>query len=679
MEGNNSPFPRVSGVASGGQICLADPGSPAASPNACPLSLQKFSGPNATTPTRGTQLRVAVNINASDSANGFDIILVSDHAKLKPFDADLTGSIFPPPPTTSIIKKCIGRVGSCSSVDTLDTLHLAVGGSFFTTFPTFGLLFTAVYDIVGNTTAAGSNIAFQTGCGPSTSLPPLCIILTSGGFLNVQLKAARTASYATDQASPFTPFFKLSGSPMILNFTSGASAGSGSTITMTELNGFTCAGVACVNIVAAAPTSVKDLSASVTPGSLGDPPPPGNTVALGVSISRFTPAGVYTIILLGEPVIGSNAPLAPATTYLGAVANVTVTVVATSDFVLGANPSTVVVDAGNIGNSKIFVAGGRTFTGTISLSQSVVPSTGLNCNLASTIISLTSSPSLKTSFLSCASIPGGTYTVTVNGVSGSTTHSAVVTYIVPSFVMSANATSLTVKPGSTGVSMINATSSNGFSGTVTMTATLSLSSSTLLLTPGSIAVKLGGTNSSILMITLPTTAGGTYSVNVTGASGAISQSIIISVATGSAHIVIVSVTASVTTPTIGQTVTFTVTLNNTGTISGNFSLWINWGSIKVTTTLNDTIAPGATKTETLTWDTTGLGAQSNTVVAVLSTTGGANGPSVQATGQAVALAAPAPPLLNNNQIFIIAGVIIVAAIIGALAVLLRRRKRQRIV
>jgi hypothetical protein len=58
------------------------------------------------TPGGQLQLRIAVNVNASDALNGFDVILVADHTKLQPFDADLTGSLLPA--TANILVKCIG-------------------------------------------------------------------------------------------------------------------------------------------------------------------------------------------------------------------------------------------------------------------------------------------------------------------------------------------------------------------------------------------------------------------------------------------------------------------------------------------------------------------------------------------------------------------------------------------
>jgi LPXTG-motif cell wall-anchored protein len=95
--------------------------------------------------------------------------------------------------------------------------------------------------------------------------------------------------------------------------------------------------------------------------------------------------------------------------------------------------------------------------------------------------------------------------------------------------------------------------------------------------------------------------------------------------------------------------------------------------MKVAGPVNDTIPAGQTKTETLTWDTTGFSAGSNTIVAVLSTAGGLNGPSSQANGKSVALAA-APPPLTGSQIAIIGGIIAAIAVVVLALVLLRRRK-----
>src|SRR5436309_13210308 len=77
-----------------------------------------------------TQLRVAVFIQGSDSLNGFDITLKSDHNTLKAAETDVTGTVLPG--SVSIIMDCVGGVNRtrspCSRSDSADTLRLAAVG-----------------------------------------------------------------------------------------------------------------------------------------------------------------------------------------------------------------------------------------------------------------------------------------------------------------------------------------------------------------------------------------------------------------------------------------------------------------------------------------------------------------------------------------------------------------------
>ena len=152
-----------------GVVCLTDPGNPltnGAPPTgtACnnnagtfPTTNQTFTGMSVTdvstqTPGGQVQLRVAVEIANSSAINGFDIILTANSAVLKPFDADISGTVLTTisGSTLQILRKCIDGLpkvgGSCPAQAGAGTLELAAsaqGGVGVTTAPTFGLLFTA--------------------------------------------------------------------------------------------------------------------------------------------------------------------------------------------------------------------------------------------------------------------------------------------------------------------------------------------------------------------------------------------------------------------------------------------------------------------------------------------------------------------------------------------------------
>jgi len=619
---------------------------------------------------------VNINVNNTSSLNGFDITILADHTKLQPFGIDLSSGMLP---TAGISKECIGGIsvqGTCppQAAGNPDSIQLGVGGSLFTPNPSFGVLFTVIYTVVGNTT--GTGFSFQRGCGNATSLPPLCVTLTSGGFTAVPANAVETASYHTSSATPFTPFIKLKPKPLVLNFTQGTAGQANSNVTMIELNGFSCGGVNCVTLSTIKPAATG-LTISTNTTQLSDPP--SNGVKITVTTNIFTPAGIFTLYVLAAP--ATSAALQPALgpTYLSALTNITLTVVGSSNFAMASNPANVITSIGTAGTSTIQVAGGKIFTGVVGLSTTIIPSTGMTCSVNPTSLTSSTSPWLMTSVLSCTATTGGTYTVTVTGTYSTITHTTQVTFITPSFSLTSTPTSLTVLAGQTGTTALNLQSVNGFSGTVALSTSITPSCANCAsLSPTDVNVATGGTNSSTLSVTLPQNAAGSYVVKVTGTSGPITQTVQVTISSGSAKIVIVSVTPSSTSPVAGQTVTFTVKLNNTGTLLGNFSVWINWGSTRVTTPINDTIGPGSTKVETLTWDTTGFAAGSDTITVVLATPGGNNGPGSQLSSQTLSLAAAPPPLFNTTTLAIIGAAAVVAAIV-VVALLLRRRNRTRIV
>ena len=162
-------------VPNGGIICLTQPGT-----TSCPTNAPSLTGPT------GTQLRVSVFTQESGGLNGFDVVLLADHAILRPAAVDLTGTVLLGTP--AVVAECLGgilvRGASCNSADTADTLELAATSAFGqpnTPSPTTGLLFTAIYNITG--TASNVRLGFQTGCGSSTtptSDTPFCVDVTNG-------------------------------------------------------------------------------------------------------------------------------------------------------------------------------------------------------------------------------------------------------------------------------------------------------------------------------------------------------------------------------------------------------------------------------------------------------------------------------------------------------------------
>jgi uncharacterized membrane protein len=256
-----------------------------------------------------------------------------------------------------------------------------------------------------------------------------------------------------------------------------------------------------------------------------------NWSTLSVAVPSGAAAGKYLVA-----VTGTNGTLAHSV-------NVTVNVVA-PDFRINAYPSSLSVTAGSTGNSTIMVTPLYGFNSTVSLVASV-PS-GWAATFVSSSLSLTNgyygyyySGSYNWSTLSVAVPSGaaaGKYTITVTGTSGSLSHSVNVTVNVvgPDFRIYVFPSYLSVSNGSTGNSNVLVSPLYGFSGTISLSAsvptgwTTSFASSPLSLTNGYYY------NWSSLSIAVPSdAAAGSYTVVVTGTSGTLTHSANVTVTVGS--------------------------------------------------------------------------------------------------------------------------------------------------
>jgi hypothetical protein len=99
---------------------------------------------------------------------------------------------------------------------------------------------------------------------------------------------------------------------------------------------------------------------------------------------------------------------------------------------------------------------------------------------------------------------------------------------------------LTVAPGSSGSIMVTLTSLNGFSGTVSLTSTLSPIGPQVAFSPASVSVSSSGPTSSTLSVSAASSgvystpvSQGSYNVNVTGTSGSLVHSATLALTVGS--------------------------------------------------------------------------------------------------------------------------------------------------
>ncbi len=223
-----------------------------------------------------------------------------------------------------------------------------------------------------------------------------------------------------------------------------------------------------------------------------------------------------------------------------------------TDFGITSNPSAVSILQGSNANSTITVSSINNFAGTITLSASASPPGPMTNFSTNTVV--VSSGTTATSKLTISIPPStslGSYSITVTGTNGSSsgTHAANISVSVvspssPNFAINSNPTSLTVPQDSSGTISITLTSVNSFSGTITLSATVSPSGPQASFNPSSVTLTSGGSASSTLTVsTAASTSGyystpipvsqGNYSVNVTASSGSLSHSTPVSLTVGS--------------------------------------------------------------------------------------------------------------------------------------------------
>ncbi|HZD13275.1 MAG TPA: hypothetical protein VE177_07140, partial [Candidatus Binatus sp.] len=176
--------------------------------------------------------------------------------------------------------------------------------------------------------------------------------------------------------------------------------------------------------------------------------------------------------------------------------------------------------AGSPASAPLTITGLNGYTGVVSLSFSVFPTSGLSCGLSVSNVTLGAS---GVSTLSCVGT-AGVYDATVTGRSSSLSHQVLITFTVQDFSVSAP-TSMTVNATATGNAIVSVQSTNGFTGNVNLTLNIAPATG-LSCTLSPVSVTLGTSSTSTLSCSGSV---GSYSATVVGTSGTLTHSVTVQV------------------------------------------------------------------------------------------------------------------------------------------------------
>ena len=470
---------------------------------------------------------------------------------------------------------------------TLSVAQGSQGTSTITITPANG--FSGSVTLSASDLPSGVTAKFSPNPATSTSTLPLTASATaSTGTATVSvtgISGSVTETTTINLTVTPAPSFTLSANPSSLSVLQGSQGTS--TITITPSNGFS------GNVTLAASGLPKGVTAAFTPN------PATSTSTLTLTASATAATGTATVTITG-----TSGSLTETTT-------VSLTVSATPTFTLSANPSTLSIVQGSQGTSTITITPANGFSGGVTLSASGLPSgvtAAFNPNPATSTSTLTLTAS--------ATASTGTATVTVTGISGSLTETTTISLTVtspPSFTLSANPSSLSIVPGGQGTSTITITPANGFTGSVTLSASGLPSGVTAAFNPNP------ATSTSTLTLTASATAPtGTATVTVTGISGSLTRTTTINLTVSSGPSFTLSANPSTLSVVQGAQGTSAITITPANGFSGSVTLSASGLPSGVTAAFNPN---PATTTSTLTL-TASASATTGTVTVTITGTSG---------------------------------------------------------
>ena len=295
------------------------------------------------------------------------------------------------------------------------------------------------------------------------------------------------------------PDFTLAATPSSNTVTAGNAVNY--TVSNTGINGF--AGTVSLS----ASPAISGVTYNFSP----NPQAANGSSTLTVGTTAAATPGTYTVTITGTS--GSLVH----TTSVGLTIN------GPPDFTLSRTPASNTVTAGGTANYTVSNTALNGFSGSVSLSASPAIS-GVTYGFSPNPQAANGSSTFSAA--TTAGATPGTYTVTITGTSGSLVHTTTVGLTInapaaPDFTLAATPPSVTITAGGTANYTVSNTALNGFSGSVTLSATPAISGVTFNFSPNPQAA---GGSSTLSAVTTAGATPGTHSLTITGTSGALSHS-----------------------------------------------------------------------------------------------------------------------------------------------------------
>jgi uncharacterized membrane protein len=347
--------------------------------------------------------------------------------------------------------------------------------------------------------SSGGSVSVTLTVSASTSTSPGSYSVTVTGASGTIAHQVQVGVTVNGQSSAN---FSISANPSSLTILRGSSGTS--TLTITSLNGF----AGTVSMFSTASPSGLFMSqnpANVTLQSGGS----ANSI-LTVFTTNGTGLGTYQVT-----VTGFSGNLSRSVTLSVNV------VTSQQSFTLSINPLHLNIVQGSAGTTTVTVGSVNGFSGTVTLTA-VSNSPNLSTSISPTTIA-----GNGTATVTVVGSANGNYTVTVTGNCCNMTRSATFSVTVtspppPDFTLTISPTNQTIRRGSTATYTITVKGSNGFNGTVTLSATISPvhRHGPRLSFPSTVGPD---STSTLTVATGHNTPTGIYMITVTATSGSLDQ------------------------------------------------------------------------------------------------------------------------------------------------------------